>query len=110
MIILTLGTQIFTGRKGFRLSFFELNIVWFAGLIRGSIAYALISRLNAHDETNQLELDQIDIIQNSVLMMVIITTVLLGGAMPFYVVFNLKYHERNLTNVEDGNVQASTIR
>lgn len=42
--------------------------------------------------------------------MVIITTVILGGAMPFYVVFNLKYHEKNLTNVEDGTFVTSTIR
>ena len=30
------------GRDKFKLTFWELNIVWFAGLIRGSIAFALI--------------------------------------------------------------------
>ena len=42
IFILTMITQIFIGRKNFALTFWELNIVWFAGLIRGSVAYALI--------------------------------------------------------------------
>ena len=42
LFILTMTSQIFTGRKNFKLTFWELNIVWFAGLIRGSVAYALI--------------------------------------------------------------------
>lgn len=56
MFILTELTQLIKGKKKFRLSFWELNIVWFAGLIRGSIAYALISKLSPEDNTDDAQI------------------------------------------------------
>lgn len=42
MLIVSGFWIMITGRKSWRLSIWELIIIWFAGLIRGSIAYALI--------------------------------------------------------------------
>ena len=42
MGLLTGITILIKGRKKWRLDIYELSIIWFAGLIRGSIAYALI--------------------------------------------------------------------
>lgn len=53
LFILTMISQIFTGRRNFKLTFWELNIVWFAGLIRGSVAYALIQKLDYKDEEKE---------------------------------------------------------
>lgn len=50
LFLLTMISQIFTGRKNFKLTFWELNIVWYAGLIRGSVAYALIQKLHYENE------------------------------------------------------------
>lgn len=37
------------GKDKFKLTIYEINIIWFAGLIRGSVAYALISKLSIND-------------------------------------------------------------
>jgi len=35
----------FKGKEKWRLNRYEMGIIWFAGLIRGSIAFALIAKL-----------------------------------------------------------------
>jgi len=42
MAILSGLTILIKGKRKWRLTIYELSIIWFAGLIRGSIAYALI--------------------------------------------------------------------
>lgn len=53
LFLLTIVSQIFTGRRNFKLTFWELNIVWYAGLIRGSVAYALIQKLHYTEEDKE---------------------------------------------------------
>lgn len=55
MALLSGITYLIKGKDKFKLSIYELNIVWFAGLIRGSVAYALISKLTISDPSNQNE-------------------------------------------------------
>lgn len=55
MALLSGITYLIKGKDKFKLSIYELNIVWFAGLIRGSVAYALISKLTISDPNNQNE-------------------------------------------------------
>jgi sodium/hydrogen exchanger-like protein 6/7/sodium/hydrogen exchanger 8 len=55
MALLSGITYLIKGKDKFKLSIYELNIVWFAGLIRGSVAYALISKLTISDPGNQNE-------------------------------------------------------
>lgn len=45
-------TNLIRGKDKFTLTLKELNIIWFAGLIRGSIAYALITKLTITDINN----------------------------------------------------------
>ena len=52
-------------------------IVSIAGTIRGSVAFALILTIENHDES-----PEIYIVKSSVLIMVFITTILLGAGMP----------------------------
>ncbi|CAD8135676.1 unnamed protein product [Paramecium octaurelia] len=90
LFLLTMISQIFTGRQNFKLTFWELNIVWFAGLIRGSVAYALIQKL---DYKNDEEKIQVELMQTTILIIVIITTIILGALMPFYISRNLQIQE-----------------
>lgn len=63
---------------------YELAIVWFAGIIRGSVAFALILTIAATpgDEADRIE---VEIIKGTVLIMVFLTTIILGGLMPSFV-------------------------
>lgn len=45
MLIVSLISYLIRGKDKFDLTIYELNIIWFAGLIRGSVAYALITKL-----------------------------------------------------------------
>ena len=49
IVVISSFTILIRGRKEWRLSFSEVSIVWFAGLIRGSVAFALIQDLESHD-------------------------------------------------------------
>lgn len=42
IVVISMLTILARGRKEWRLSMSEVSIVWFAGLIRGSVAFALI--------------------------------------------------------------------
>jgi sodium/hydrogen exchanger-like protein 6/7/sodium/hydrogen exchanger 8 len=58
MAILSGITIAIKGAHKWRLTFWDLNIIWFAGLIRGSIAYALIQQIKEtgeeHHEGNEI--------------------------------------------------------
>ena len=68
-------------RKKWKVNFYELGIVWFAGIIRGSVAFALILTV---PEYTGLE-EEVQIIKSGVLIIVLLTTVILGAAMPFFI-------------------------
>lgn len=53
-----------------------------AGVIRGSVAFALILTIGAHDEHVS---EEIQIVQSSVMLMVFITTIILGAIMPSFI-------------------------
>ena len=89
MIIVSLITVSFIGKRNWRLSIAEISIVWFAGLIRGSIAYALIVSISDEKEGA-------DLIKTTVLVMVILTTIILGAFMPLYINLHLKNKDTSL--------------
>lgn len=70
------------GEDKWRLNRYELAIITFAGIIRGSVAFALITKLNIEGVGMQ-------IIKSSILFIVIVTTVVLGTTMPFFIKYNL---------------------
>ena len=57
----------------------ELTFQWFAGLIRGPIAFGLVLRLQADPYIDQTKTD---IIITTTLFLVIFTTVVFGSIMP----------------------------
>lgn len=61
----------------------ELAVVCAAGTIRGSVALALILTIESDDDNK----DQVSIIKSTVLIMVCLTTIVLGGIMPKFVSF-----------------------
>ncbi|CAD8127068.1 unnamed protein product [Paramecium sonneborni] len=101
LFMLTMLAQIFTGRKNFKLTFWELNIVWYAGIIRGSVAYALIQKLHY---SNDEERDQVQLMQTTILIIVVVTSIILGALMPLYIVGNLQIqeHRNNRKKVSHG--------
>lgn len=56
----------------------ELTVVCASGTIRGSVALALILTIDGNDDNNS----KVSIIKSTVLIMVCITTIVLGGVMP----------------------------
>ena len=74
-------------KKNWNVSFYELLIITVAGIIRGSVAFALILTLDKKDKANQ---KAISTIQSSVLLMVFITTLSLGAVMPSFITGCLK--------------------
>ena len=65
--------------KGFKLGWMELITIWFAGSIRGAIAFALI--LTVEDSANKY-CPHRDVLKTSILGIVIFTTLVLGSIMP----------------------------
>ena len=64
-----------------------MNKIWYAGLIRGSIAYALIQQLRP----GTTDIAEIELLKNTVLVMVLITTIFYGGLMPLVINVNMKF-------------------
>ena len=71
-------------KKKWNVSFYELLIITVAGIIRGSVAFALILTLDKKTEGG------VSMIQSSVLLMVFITTISLGAVMPSFITGCLK--------------------
>ena len=65
--------------KKFFLNCGELTFVWFAGLIRGAIAFGLVLRLDSEEDISQ---ETRDIIITTALVLVIFTTLVFGSIMP----------------------------
>lgn len=80
-------------RKKWDVNVYELTIVWFAGIIRGSVAFALILTIAAKkgDDVDRVE---VEIIKGTVLIMVFLTTIILGGIMPGFVSMCLNQAEK----------------
>lgn len=80
----------------------ELAIVWFAGAIRGSVAFALILTIDSAivDQPHLIEL-----LRSSVLAIVFLTTIIGGGAMPCYINFMLARSKNNLALNKDSEIE-----
>ena len=68
-------TKIFLGKK-IPLNFRELQFLFLAGLVRGTIAFALVLKLN-------VDMPSRGVIITTTLMIVVVTTLVFGSAMPF---------------------------
>lgn len=77
--------------KKWNVSFYELLIITVAGIIRGSVAFALILTLKKEEEGDK----SVSIVQSSVMLMVFITTLSLGAAMPSFITGCLKKDKVN---------------
>jgi sodium/hydrogen exchanger 8 len=73
-------------RKSWKVSCRELNVVWYSGIVRGSVAFALI--LTVQPNTPE-QLNQIQVMKSGVLFMVFFTTIFIGGLMPLVIKYNL---------------------
>ena len=77
--------------KKWNVSFYELLIITVAGINRGSVAFALILTLKKEEEGDK----SVSIVQSSVMLMVFITTLSLGAAMPSFITGCLKKDKAN---------------
>lgn len=82
-------------RKTWKVNIYELGIIWFAGVIRGSVAFALILTLDENVENQELR-REIQVIKSSVLFIVFITTIVLGALMPAYIKCSLSRAAKSL--------------
>lgn len=80
-IFLTSGVAYIFKRKTWQVNIYELLIVWFSGLIRGAVAFALIC-------TVEKKLNPVII--STILFIVFFTTVVLGAFMPAYIKYFIK--------------------
>lgn len=82
--------------KGWNVTNYELLIVTVAGVIRGSVAFALI--LTIENPENHDANKGVYIVKSSVLLMVFITTIFLGAIMPSFIAGCLKRDQKNQKN------------
>ncbi|KAL4484481.1 hypothetical protein ABPG74_019658 [Tetrahymena malaccensis] len=80
-IFVTSGIAYLFKKKTWSVNIYELLIIWFSGLIRGAVAFALI--ITVEKELN-------DVVISTILFIVFFTTVVLGAFMPFYIQFFIK--------------------
>jgi hypothetical protein len=81
-------------RKSWKVNIYELGIIWFAGVIRGSVAFALILTVDEpHDDPHVRR--EVQIIKSSVLFIVFITTIVLGALMPGFIKCSLNRAARS---------------
>lgn len=73
--------------KSWKLSCRELNVICYSGIVRGSVAFALILTV---DGSNPAEANQVQILKSTVLFMVFFTTIVMGGFMPLVIKYSLK--------------------
>lgn len=92
-IFLLSGIFYLVMKKVWDVNIFELAIVWFAGVIRGSVAFALILTIGGKHDTEE-EQRETQIIKGTVLIMVFLTTIALGGIMPSFVSCSLSRAEK----------------
>lgn len=86
-------------RKSWKVNIYELGIIWFAGIIRGSVAFALILTLDENVDDKNIR-REIQIIKSSVLFIVFITTIVLGALMPTYIKCSLNRASKQLKDGE----------
>jgi sodium/hydrogen exchanger-like protein 6/7/sodium/hydrogen exchanger 8 len=68
------------------LNFYHVYIVWFAGLVRGAIAFGLILSVDGPNK---------NLIKITCLSLVLITMMLFGGVMPKYISILLPWAKRD---------------
>lgn len=71
--------------KKWNVTWWELLIVTVAGIIRGSVAFALILTIEETKEMSNDVLVAIKIVKSTVLFLVFITTIFLGAIMPGFI-------------------------
>lgn len=76
-----------------------------AGTIRGSVAFALILTIEAHDDH---EVANVSVIKSTILFMVFLTTITLGGIMPTFISFCIKRDQKSKKEVNDMPIKAIT--
>lgn len=81
-------------RKNWKVNCKELNVIWYSGIVRGSVAFALILTVSANTPE---ELNQVQVLKSSVLFMVFFTTIFIGGFMPLVIKCSLKPSHLPLT-------------
>jgi hypothetical protein len=74
--------------KKWTVTYKELSIVSIAGTIRGSVAFALILTIEA-DEHDTHTFNQVSIVKSTTLIMVCVTTIILGALMPLFIKYFL---------------------
>lgn len=77
-------------RKNWKVNCKELTVIWYSGIVRGSVAFALILTVQANTPA---EVNQIQVLKSSVLFMVFFTTIFIGGFMPLVIKCALKEEE-----------------
>ena len=70
------------------INFYHVWIVWFAGLVRGAIAFGLILSVDGPNK---------NLIKITCLSLVLITMMLFGGVMPKYISILLPYAKQDDT-------------
>lgn len=80
-------------------------MISFSGVIRGSIAFALIQTLPEDAGSHDANM----IIKSSVLFIVIVTTIVLGFAMPSFIDWQMKLMDNKKLELEEEN-EAQTLR
>lgn len=74
-------------RSNWKVTCKELNVIYYAGIVRGSVAFALILTLQPGSPA---EASQVQVLKSGVLFMVFITTIVFGGLMPLVIKYCLK--------------------
>lgn len=72
-----------------------MAIISMAGTIRGSVAFALILTIEAHQQKDEAT---VQIIKSTVLLMVFLTTIVLGAIMPSFVTFCISRDNKGKDN------------
>ncbi|EGR28611.1 sodium hydrogen exchanger family protein, putative, partial [Ichthyophthirius multifiliis] len=99
---LFIGYYQFRNKKC-RINVYEISIIWFAGVIRGAIAFALILKVPLENDSDYSTY----IVQSTTFAIVIITTIILGGIMPSFVHLVLKKMQVNPQFVDNNSIQES---
>lgn len=74
-------------------------MIWYSGVIRGAVSYALIMTVKIKDGFPSEE----KILKSTVLFIVFITTIIFGAFMPLYIRLNMKLMNRKYPHMIEEN-------
>lgn len=83
IVLSLIGTLVTWGRHNLGMK--NLSIIWMGGIVRGGVSFALVLTLEADSDATQDEVNEIDVLQKSVLALVILGTLIFGTALPLWV-------------------------